>query len=438
MISGTTGTTRASFLLVIAASVAMFFDSIVRLTDRNFLFSDVLLLLALLILLLDWKSRAAFLVEAFRNPVAIPVIVFLCAGLVGMTAHAAVPGVNPVDSVLASMQLALVFLVIAPMVFVHARNPDRLRTLWTVQAVMIGFAGFLSVTDVIGLTHFNPQPEFWRAVNPLLGVNGFWLFGLISATLLLRVIRSRGAHRWLWGLLWVAGFAGVVLAGVRGGLVLTAASLVWVGRRFLKDLLRPRFPVQAIRRLGVAMLVLFLAATIAAVLLTQVPVFQTRVEMEEVTTVSRRLQAILIALPEIPGYLGLGAGLDQFLNLHPDAGDLLHNHVIQALFETGLLGTIAWLAVTLAGYRNAGRWERHAGSIGDLRAEDHWDASRFAILGALVAGMVYPIGFARFDWWIVLLAIGPRFSGQRPTRTAWRENASAASLPPGDPAVVPG
>jgi hypothetical protein len=422
---------RLSFALLVIASVAMFFDTIVRISARNFLFSDLFLLLSVFVLVLDRCGRSAFLTEAFRSPITVPIGIFLASALFGVTVHATDPGINPVSTFLAIAQLIFVFLVMGPLIFVHARNETHLRRLWTVQILMIALAGSLSLTDAMGLTHFTDQPDFWREINPLLGVNGFWLFGMVSGLILMRTIRARGGRRLWYAALWTVGFAGVVLGGVRGGLVLTAGSIFWVGRRFLRDVLRPRFSVAAVKRLGLATVVLLFATLMAGILIIQLPVFQTRVDLEEVSTISRRLDAITIAIPEIPHYISAGSGLNQFLNLHPEAGDLVHNIILQALFETGLVGALAFTAMFFAAYRNTTRWRRRTADPRDPAREDQWDASTYATIGAFVAGIVYPIGFTRFDWFIFLIAVGPFLAQRRSlgSRPAPVTSQRAAALP---------
>jgi len=285
---------------------------------------------------------------------------------------------------------------------------------------MMPLAGLVSVLAYYGFVSWGDK-TYYRYVNPLLGVNGFWLFGLVSAFLLHRalngVVRGKVGTVLGYGLLWGLGFAGAVLSGNRGGMVLLVLSVFWVmwyyrPLRVRRGLLRVRA-----RHLVVYVALLGLLA-VGWGMEEKFGVLRVRTQEEgiaEASTVSKRIWIAEIALAELPARVIWGAGLNQFQIVHPESPDTIHNYYLQVLYETGAIGLtmFVWLLLRLLG--RAYLFGVVARGSGDEVLIGHANASLFAVLGAMVAGLIYPIPFTRFEWLIVLLASLPA-----PRRCDWR------------------
>ncbi len=218
-----------SFGFLALGSAFIYLDALLPITQYNFHISDILFAASFFSIFLFPGPRRRFAADALQQPLlwcfaGLAVVWVVGLGLAGIN------GAFPDESswVLGVLQLAFIFFLLAPTMFFHAQIPRRHRLMWTIQAVMIAFAGLISLTEYLGITHLQVQ-SYYRVVNPLRGLNGLYVFGLVSAFLLQSAIELFPRPRtWAYLALWLLGFFGIALGVIRLGLVLTAFSLAAV------------------------------------------------------------------------------------------------------------------------------------------------------------------------------------------------------------------
>lgn len=403
---------RLSFWLLLLASVMMYFDRRLSFTGRNLLVSDLLLMLSTSALVVDLRDRQQ-LTRAMRvNPCTLPFFVFSTVALLSLQIGVFTKSVVPEKTFFALLQLAFIFLFLAPLVFIHAQVFSRLVALWTVHWIMVAIAGLVSLTDYQGITHFWEQ-SYYRNENPLLGLNGFWLFGLISPFLLHNALqgflnrRMNTAFGYL--VLWGLGFIGMALTGVRVGFILAILSLVWV-IWFYRPAVVHHLEVW-IRLANVLILLILITSTVGfgTFVIRQFPVFELRMAIEGrefATFMTGRLNAIEAALSDFPSLIVVGYGFNQFREIHPEVGPGIHNHYLQVLYECGAFGLVAYLSLLLKLFKQTKLNYDQATKTGDSKFISFWHSALFSWIGFFIASMFYPIGFSRFDWILFLMAAG--------------------------------
>lgn len=404
---------RVSFLLLVAAFFMMYLDPLVLFTEKNIHVSDLFIILSWICCIFVPTDGARLLWNIRKGPVTLPFVVFTSGAIFSIVTRYLSDSIVLEKSMLALLQLVFVFFVLAPLIFLHSQSFSRLVILWRIHWIMIAFAGVLSLSDHLGYTTLTEQ-SYYRHVNPFLGVNGFWVFGLVSPFLIHYALHCFSLMRIssciAYTTLWCLGFVGIMLAGVRTGLYLTIMSIIWViwfYRPWNSFRSRPK-------RFSNGLITLFLVILVfggSFVFKETDTVFKVRSEAEagsSENTLALRLDLVNMAFeePSWPSLL-LGIGLNQFVELHSTANDTIHNHYLQALYETGLLGLIGLSGVYFGIFRQVRKRYRNALLMGGKEEALFWNSSLFVVVGVVAAGMIYPIGFSRFDWVFFLLAAGP-------------------------------
>ena len=401
---------RASYVLLISGCVLLYGEKPLDLSIRNFHASDVLFVASAALLLFSPRGRRnlslVWTIARWRTAA----LAFLAAAAVG-----SLGAPEPATALSGVLQLAFCLVLLAPIVAVHSMNVRRLVSLWWVQAVMIALAGALSV--FMRVSGGSDEATTPRLENPLLGVNGFWLFGLVSAWVLHFVATQVAAKRWRRAaagfIIWTFGVSGVVLSGSRVALVLTLLSLVWLPLSLRKRAHRMRIRL-VFGCAGVALLAMGVVGTMERAFGT----FEQRWAQEQAQeilggTLAARVDIIRVAWADLPDRLLMGAGLGQFLRVRPEAVDTIHNVYLQVLYELGIPGLMTMVALLWAVASNSVRVVRSWASNGDRLATTYGSAPVFAVFGTAVAWMAYPLPYTRIEWLYLFLAAGPPRSAQK-------------------------
>lgn len=310
----------------------------------------------------------------------------------------------------ASGQIAFCFFVLGPVLLDAVERVGFLRSFLS-YAAWIGIAGAISVTDKLGLTSFG-NLAYFRLENALLGVNGFYVVGLLVPLLLLTLLRAIARKQLILATfvaaILVFSHIGLALAGVRTGLILAVLGWligIWICVRF-GEIGRINL-TSYIGALAMLVAVLgLLAGTDTGRELVSLDIFFKRAEVAQgLFADDDRFYVYKLALSDLmaSGTWLLGKGINQWVVIHPGT-EVVHNVFLMSWWEGGLAGLAAWLLLyarpyVLLSYSFAVRTgTRHSRGLA-------WGAS-FCILGGAIGGLAYPIGYSRSDWiWFILAAM---------------------------------
>jgi len=428
------GASAAGGVLLGLALVTMYFDAHLRFTEKNLLVSDALILLAALT---TFRPQNIFRAISATSTTA-PFLLFAVAALLSIVASSGTYRIDEAEALITVGQYAFSFLLLAPLVAVHAGELGGARRLWNIHGLMLALAGALSLTDHFGLTRFTPTFTPYGKENVLLGVGGFGFFSFASPYVLDRALREFPGPRYLlWTAAWIAGFAGTVMSGRRSPMVVVLALIlpvVWLNLRRLRQNLRGIRAVAAAA--PVAALAVFLFQSLPGIsrrIERDQPEFagRTRRRASESTIQARREQYDFVLEDFASRRQLLGTGPKQFVTLHPQFLAKVHNFYLEQLYETGLLGLAAFLAMVGAPLRWAIRAFRLASRRRSEQWRHHWFINCLSMAGVLCYGLFAPIAYTRFFWSFYFLASGHRRSLERlkaesePLR--WRVGARLAS-----------
>lgn len=402
---------RVSFYLLWAGSVALYLlDPFIRISSKNLLPSDLFFIASAMFLMFSYDNFLRFEQELTAFPGMKPVAVFLLASTLGFVFASLRRSVSPGFHVASAAQFIFSFALLGPLVLAHKDDLPNARRLWTVHLWLIPFAGLLSLTDFVGLTSLGEQvgERHYNAILDSNFVNGFWLFGLASPFLLQKMLPLR-LKTFFYAALWLFGCGGSILAGTRVAVVIVALSVVFITWLNLGSILRDK-------RVFAGFL-LFLVVTVGGGfrMLEAFPVIFGRFQQtkdffeagEDDYSASLRKDQFQIVFHDLQSkpLTWLGSGLKQFGLIHPeDDIGTIHNIYLQALYESGLVGLIAFSLIFGTSLVKSGVCYRVAASCRDVEAAKYWACCLFAIGGYLLMGFVYPVGYFRHFWIFLFLA----------------------------------
>ena len=311
----------------------------------------------------------------------------------------------------ASGQIAFCFFVLGPVLLDAVERVGFYRAFLS-YAAWIGIAGAISVTDKLGLTSFG-NLAYYRLENALLGVNGFYVVGLLVPLLLFILLRSIGRKQFLFAsfvaAILVFSHIGLALAGVRTGLILAVLGWIvgiWICVQF-GDISRINL-TSYIGALVLLVVVLgLLAGTDMGRELLSFDIFFKRAEVTQgLFADDDRFYVYNLAWSDLlnSGTWLLGKGINQWVVLYPGT-EVVHNVFLMAWWESGLVGLAGWLLLyarpyVLLSFSSAAR----TGTRNNRGMA--WGAS-FCIMGAAIGGLAYPIGYSRSDWIGFIIAVMP-------------------------------
>ncbi|MEI6392094.1 MAG: hypothetical protein WCT12_13425 [Verrucomicrobiota bacterium] len=354
-----------------------------------------------------WRLTGA-VTRWFRFPLA-------CYILGGWLVTLGLPGnTMEVDGAFwASGQLVFCFFVLGPVLAFLVERLGLFISLLSFSS-WVGLAGALSLTDRLGLTSFAIH-EYHRMENPLLGVNGFYLVGLLVPFMILSVFRSIDNNRhWLAAFIIVLTLLsqiGLFLAGVRTGLIISLCGCL------IGVLLTLYFLGMGVDKWVSGLLMVGITVSFAALILSRegdvlglATSYQMRAEAgEELLQDSGRLETFQSAWSQLSGGAWLtGNGINQWAVVNPD--DEVHNVLLMAWWEGGILGLVGWSYLYLSSIIKLSKTALVQESVGQKGVL--W-TSVFILGGSLAAGMVYPIGYSRSDWVLFLIASAPIYCASR-------------------------
>jgi hypothetical protein len=303
------------------------------------------------------------------------------------------------------------FLVLGP-VLLDATERIGFSRAFLCYAAWIGIAGILSVTDRIGVTNLGNQ-EFYRLENVLLGVNGFYVVGLLVPILLFLLTRALGRNQYLFAGFIVAillfSHLGLALAGVRTGLILAGlgwSTGIWVCLRY-GELHRVKASGYFVAALFAAALAGFVVGTSAGREMVSLDVFIMRAEATQgMFADDDRFFVYNLAWSDLihKGAWLLGNGVNQWVIVHTNT-EVVHNVFLLAWWEGGLLGLAGWVLMYLRPYVLLSFSALERGGTSANRGMT-WGAG-FCIIGTAIGGLAYPIGYSRGDWLWFIIAVTP-------------------------------
>lgn len=311
----------------------------------------------------------------------------------------------------ASGQIAFCFFILGPVLLDAVERVGFYRAFLS-YAAWIGIAGVISVTDKLGLTSFG-NLDYYRLENALLGVNGFYVVGLLVPLLLFILLRSIGRKQLIFSLfiasILVFSHIGLALAGVRTGLILTALGWVvgiWICVQF-GEIRKISITGYVIALILLAGLIGFLGGTDTGREMFSLDIFSRRAEVTQgLFADDDRLFVYRMAWSDLinGGTWLFGKGINQWVVLYPGT-EVVHNVFLMAWWESGLVGLAGWLLLyarpyVLLSFSSAAR----SGTRNNRGMA--WGAS-FCIMGAAIGGLAYPIGYSRGDWIWFILAVTP-------------------------------
>lgn len=311
----------------------------------------------------------------------------------------------------ASGQIAFCFFILGPVLLDAVERVGFYRAFLS-YAAWIGIAGVISVTDKLGLTSFG-NLAYYRLENALLGVNGFYVVGLLVPLLLFILLRSIGRKQFMFSLfiasILVFSHIGLALAGVRTGLILTVlgwAVGIWICVQFgeIRKISITSYMIALILLTG---LIGLLGGTDAGREMFSLDIFSRRAEVSQgLFADDDRFFVYNMAWSDLlnGGTWLLGKGINQWVVLYPGT-EVVHNVFLMAWWESGLVGLLGWVLLYARPYALLSfNFAAHAEER--IYRGMAWGAS-FCILGAAIGGLAYPIGYSRSDWIWFILATTP-------------------------------
>jgi O-antigen ligase len=388
------------------------FDPFVRITAKNLLPSDVCFMASALAWFFSFPNFLAWEKELRHYPGLTPFILYLCAATFSFMVTAMRTRAVPEFHVFSVLQLGFILLVLCPTILANKREYSDTQKLWLVPMCLIPFAGILSITDVLGLTTLGDQFGD-RHYNVILPANGFALFTAVSAFLLQKMFPFRLATI-LYATLWVLACAGTILSGTKAAIAVVAFSVMfvlWINRHDI--VARKRYLASAVLllalTLGGGMGVFSAMPELFGRFQRMADFFETGADDYSASLRQDQLKVVIRDLSTKP-VLWLGIGLKQSRVLHPDDDiESIHNMYLQQLYESGLLGLIAFASIFALCIGRAYRCYRHARRIGDRKVANYWACCWFALAAYLLIGFVYPLGYDR-QFWILLLLATPSYA----------------------------
>jgi hypothetical protein len=402
---------RMSFYLLLAGSAALYLlDPFIRISSKNLLPSDVFFVASATLLMFSYNNFLRFEAELTGFPGMKPFAVFLLASTFGFLVTALRNSVSPGFHLASAAQFIFSFVLLGPLVLAHKDDLSNARRLWAVHLWLIPFAGLLSLTDFVGLTNLGEQVGE-RHYNVILDsnfVNGFWLFGLASPFLLQKILPFRVAT-FLYAALWLLGCGGSILAGTRVAVVLVAFSIVFIAWLNLRNSLHDKrvfagFLLFLVVAVGGGFLMLELFPVIAGRFQQTKDFFEAGQDDYSASLRKDQLQIVFHDLQSKP-LAWLGSGLKQYRLIHPeDEIESIHNLYLQALYESGLGGLLAFVLIFVTSSLKSRKCYMVAASRCEPEVAKYWACCLFAICGYLLMGFVYPVGYFRHFWIFLFLA----------------------------------
>jgi O-antigen ligase len=395
------------FFLMLGSSSLYVVDPFLRITAKNLLPSDVCFVASAIALFFSFPNFLAWEKELWNYPGLTPFILYLCAATFGFMVTAIRTRAVPEFHVFSVLQLGFILLVLCPTILANKREYSNTQKLWLVPMCLIPLAGILSLTDVLGLTNLGDQFGD-RHYNVILPANGFALFTAVSAFLLQKMFPFRLATI-LYTTLWVLACAGTILSGTKAAIAVVALSVVfvlWINRHDI---------VASKRYLASAVLLLALTLGGGMSVVSAMPelfgrfqkmadFFETGADDYSASLRQDQLKVLVRDLSTKP-VLWLGTGLKQYRVIHPeDEIETIHDMYLQQLYESGLLGLIAFVSIFALCIGKAHRCYRRALRTEDREGAKYWACCWFAISAYLLIGFVYPLGYDRQFWILLLLA----------------------------------
>jgi hypothetical protein len=377
--------------------------------SRNFGVPDVYVLIYFSVLCLSsWGRSSIVRTFKFFSPM---LALYVVGGSLAVFFNAGLANADFLRSFWASGQICFCFLVLGP-VLLDATERIGFSRAFLSYAIWIGIAGILSVTDRLGVTNLGNQ-EYYRLENVLLGVNGFYVVGLLVPILLFLLARSLGRNQYLFAGFIVAillfSHLGLALAGVRTGLILAGlgwSAGIWLCLRY-GELHKVKVSSYLVAALFVAACVGFVVGTSAGREMFSLDVFIKRAEVTHgMFADDDRFSIYNLAWSNLirDGAWLLGNGVNQWVIVHPNT-EVVHNVFLLAWWEAGLLGLAGWTLVYLRPFVLL-----HVSAIkrGGTSANQGmtWGAG-FCIIGTAIGGLAYPIGYSRSDWLWFIIAVTP-------------------------------
>jgi O-antigen ligase len=400
-----------SFYLLLAGSAALYLlDPFVRISSKNVLPSDVFFVASGMFLLLSYKNFLHFESEILNFSGTKPFVIFAMAATLGLLISDLRHSVSLTFHFASVAQLLFSFVLLGPLIFVHKTDLRKAQVLWNVHLCLIPFAGLLSLTDFIGLTSLGEEvgERHYNAILDSNFVNGFWLFGLVSPFLLQKMFPFRLAT-FFYGALWIFGIAGTILAGTRAAVVVAAVSVVFIAWLNRKDIVRNN------RTFASFVLFAFITVGGGIQMLQAFPVVLGRFQQtrdffqsgQDDYSASLRQDQIKIVFRDLESkpLTWLGSGLKQYRIVHPeDEIESIHNMYLQELYESGLVGLLAFLMIFMGPLLKCATCYRLARSLGKNELSTHWACCAFAVIAYMILGLVYPVGYYRHFWLLLFLA----------------------------------
>lgn len=378
-------------------------------SSRNFGVPDLYVLAYFLLLFLSPGGKDAILrVVKFFGPM---LLLYLAGGWGSTFVGAGMGSPDFPRSFWASAQISFCFLILGP-VLLNASERTGFRRAVLSYATWIGIGGLLSVTDRLGVTNLGNQ-EYYRLENVLLGVNGFYVVGLLVPLLLYLLTQAIGRGQSPLAALIVAilvfSHLGLALAGVRTGLILAGFGWtvgMWVCVRY-GEWRRIKVPGYIVGVGLVAIAAGLLVGTAAGREIFSFEIFLKRSEVVQgLFADDDRLFVYNLAWSDIiyNGAWLIGNGVNQWVIVHPNI-EVIHNVFLLAWWEGGLLGFAGWALIYIR--PAAGLFFGALGRGGTTPDRGLIWGAGFCIAGTAIGGLAYPIGYSRSDWLWFIVAVSP-------------------------------
>ncbi|MDD3179538.1 MAG: hypothetical protein PHQ04_04220 [Opitutaceae bacterium] len=340
----------------------------------------------------------------------LPLLLYFVGGFLALFLNFGGGAVSFSKAFWASGQLAFSFFVLGP-VLVDLTGKIGFANCFLNYAAWIGLAGFLSITDRVGITNFGSL-EYFRQENVILGVNGFYIVGPLTPYYLFSLIDALNRKYYIKalivGVLGVLGFIGLAYAGVRSGLAIAVgggAFGAWICLRYSGG--------KTIAFGGAIIGLTITGALIAFVFYlgsSEYPLISESFINRAASTQGLfydddRLGLFKLGLNEIRenGWV-IGRGINQWVMVNSNE-EPIHNVYIQAWWESGLLGLLGWILLylkTVLMLLNKVLFKER-----EPEYNGYIYCAVFGLLSLAIAGMVYPVGYSRADWILFLLAATP-------------------------------
>jgi len=409
----------------------MFVDQLIPISDRNLVLSDLFIVIGNIIWMVKAPKVWITYVNPFR-PINRAIWIMALAGV--LSALTEVGNKSDFYSMLGALQISFIACFLNPLVSLECRDQ---RTKWKsllLISMMLGLAGGLSISEKIGITAIG-SGHYYRIVNPMIGVNRFYLVGILSIFILMAIAVQVSNKKWFHvifvSLFGVFGLAGLYLAQVRSGYILLALSLVFFFalvsfvsglRLFFKDVYNKSIAIIVISIITFSVLAVTVLGSSQWIgdktILTE--------ERGGLLADDSRTELVGHAFNSyISNPTGFGIGLGKGkIDLGSGVPQNVHNVYIQSFYEMGVVGGLAIFALFFELSVSALTQLKHISADSRtlinrnffaVKAKNGLDrnyvmrivvgiSSVWIIIGTLfVVFNVYPIGYLRIDWVVLLI-----------------------------------